>query len=186
MREARLKSMKEENGSDAPSICTLCPTRWTVRAQPLASIIGNYQELQQLWEEAPLAVADTAMKARIRGVATLMTTFQFLFSLHLSEMILQHTDKLSQTLQNPQLSSAEGHEITMLTVRTLQSIRSDSSFELFWLKVEQRRENLEILKRLVYEGSGRFAMSRVMLKQRFMLQPKIGIDRFNLRLLICL
>ena len=73
-----------------------------------------------------------------------MTTFQFLFSLHLSEMILQHTDKPSQTLQNPQLSSAEGHEIAMLTVRTLQSIRSDSSFELFWLKVEQRKENLEV------------------------------------------
>ena len=144
MRDARLKSMKEETGSDAPSIRTLCPTRWTVRAQSLASIIGNYQELQQLWEEAPLAVSDTAMKARIRGVATLMTSFQFLFSLHLSEMILQHTDKLSQTLQNPQLSSAEGHEIAMLTVRTLQSIRSDSSFELFWLKVEQRRENLEV------------------------------------------
>ena len=144
MRDARLKSIKEETGSDAPSIGTLCPTRWTVRAESLASIMGNYHELQQLWEEAPFAVSDTAMKARIREVATPMTTFQFLFSLHLSEMILRHTDKLSQTLQNPELSSAEGHEIAMPTVRTLQSIWSDSSFELFWLKVEQRRENLEV------------------------------------------
>ena len=116
-----------------------------------------------------------------------MTSFQFLFSLHLSEMILQHTDKLSQTLQNPQLSSAEGHEIAMLTVRTLQSIRSDSSFELFWLKVEQRRENLEVEEaRLRRKRKIPKHYEQVTLKQSFMLQPKILIDKFTLRLLICL
>ena len=129
--------IKEETGSDAPSIRTSCPTRWTVQAESLASIMVNYQELQQLWKEAPSAVSDTAMKA-IKGVATQTTAFQFLFGLHLSEMILQHTDKLSQTLQSPELSSTERHEIVKQTIKTLQSIHSDSSFEMFWLKVEQR------------------------------------------------
>lgn len=41
-RDAMLCCLKEEIGSDAPSIRTLCPTRWTVRAQSLASIIANY------------------------------------------------------------------------------------------------------------------------------------------------
>ncbi len=40
----------------------------------------------------------------------------------LSEMILRHCDKLSQTLQSPDLSSVEGHEIAMLTVKTLQTL----------------------------------------------------------------
>ena len=34
-REAMLSQLKEEMGSDAPGIRTLCPTRWTVRAESL-------------------------------------------------------------------------------------------------------------------------------------------------------
>lgn len=50
-REALLTHLKEESGSDAPSIRTLCPTRWTVRAKSLASIVANYKDLQRLWEK---------------------------------------------------------------------------------------------------------------------------------------
>ena len=106
--------------------------------------MANCKGLQQLWEEAPSALSNTAMKARIQGIASQMRTFQFLFSLNLSEMILRHTDKLSQTLQSPELSSTEGQKIAMLTVAILQSLHCDSNFELFWLKVEQRREQLDV------------------------------------------
>ena len=41
-REAMLRELKEEIGSDAPGVRTLCPTRWTVRAESLASIAANY------------------------------------------------------------------------------------------------------------------------------------------------
>ena len=143
-REAILTRLKEEIGSDAPSIRTLCPTRWTVRAESLASIVANYKDLQGLWEEALMVTSDTEMKARIRGIASQMGTFQFLFGLLLSEMILRHTDKLSKTLQNPELSSTEGHEIAILTVKTLQRVRLDSDFDLFWEKVELRRVQLDV------------------------------------------
>ena len=116
-RDAMLIRLKEEIGSDAPSIRTLCPTRWTVRAQSLASIIANYKELQQLWEEALMATSDTEMKARIQGISSQMETFRFLFGLLLSEMILRPTDMLSKTLQNLEMFSVEGHEIAMLTVK---------------------------------------------------------------------
>ena len=143
-REAILTRLKEEIGSDAPSIRTLCPTRWTVRAESLASIVAKYKDLQGLWEEALMVTSDTEMKARIRGIASRMGTFQFLFGLLLSEMILRHTDKLSKTLQNPELSSTEGHEIAILTVKTLQRVRLDSDFDLFWEKVELRRVQLDV------------------------------------------
>lgn len=51
-REATLRELKEEVGSDAPGIRTLCPTRWTVRAESLASISANYDNIQLLWESA--------------------------------------------------------------------------------------------------------------------------------------
>ena len=79
------------------------------------------------------------MKARIQGISSQMTTFPFLFNLLLSEIILRHTDKLSQTLQKPEMSSVEGHEIAMLTVKTLKNMRSDKDFDLFWKKIEISR-----------------------------------------------
>ncbi len=122
----------------------LCPTRWTVRGESLASIIANYTELQSLWERALLSTSDTDMKARIRGIESQMEKFRFLFGLLLSEMILRHTDKLSQTLQSPDLSSVEGHEVAMLTVKTLQTLRSDANYDLFWKKVEGRRSEWDV------------------------------------------
>ncbi len=79
------------------------------------------------------------MKARIQGVASQMQLFKFFFCLILSEMILRHSDRLSQTLQQLKLSSVEGHELAMLTVKTLESLRNDENFNMFWLTVEKKR-----------------------------------------------
>ena len=83
------------------------------------------------------------MKARIQGVTSQMHTFKFLFGLILCEMILRHT---SQTLQQPKLSSVEGREVAMLTVKTLQHLWSDDNFDLFWQKVEKMRYQLDIVE----------------------------------------
>lgn len=69
-REAMLNKLKEEVGSDSPSVRTLCPTRWTVRTNSLSSILANYEHIQDLWEEALTATTDTEMKAQIRGVSS--------------------------------------------------------------------------------------------------------------------
>ena len=45
-----LSQLKEEMGSDAPGVRTLCPTRWTVRAESLYSILANYDHILLLWE----------------------------------------------------------------------------------------------------------------------------------------
>lgn len=145
-REAMLRDLKEESGNDAPSIRSLCPTRWTVRAESLASIIANYDEIKLLWETAVTATSDTEMKARIRGVWSQMNHFKFLFGITLAEVILRHTDKLSQTLQQSSLSMVEGHGIAMLTVKTLETIRTEDNFTLFWQKLELEliREQLNV------------------------------------------
>ena len=62
-----------------------------------------YPDIQTLSEEALLATTNSEMKARIRVIASQMQTYQFLFALILSEMILRHTDMLSKTLQNPKV-----------------------------------------------------------------------------------
>ena len=131
-------------GSDTPGVRTLCPTRWTVRAESLYSILANYDHILLLWETGVHETSNTEMKARILGVRSQMQSFNFLFCIVLSEMILRHTDKLSKTLQQPNLSSIEGHDITMLTVKTLEGLRNENDFELFWQKIEKMRVQFDI------------------------------------------
>lgn len=143
-RESIFQQIKSVSASNSPGIRVLCLTRWTVRAEALASIISNFACLQGTWEEAVEVVRDTETKARIRGVSAVMNTFDFLFGCMLGEMILKHSDNLSSTLQNKSLSAAEGQCIAQMTIGTLKSVRSDNSFDLFWQKVNSKASELDI------------------------------------------
>ena len=81
-REAILQDVKEESGSDASCVRTLCPTRWTVRAESLASIIANYESIQSLWEVTIPAASDTEIKAKFRGVSSQIQSFSSCLAFH--------------------------------------------------------------------------------------------------------
>ena len=86
---------QENDGEKTMTITLLCPTRSTVRAKSLRSIIDNFQMLQILWEWSLDNCSDTEMKARIRGVDANMQTFEYVFGSYLGELILGHSDNLS-------------------------------------------------------------------------------------------
>ena len=113
----------------------LCLTRWTVCADSLASIIENYSSLQSTRDEVVDIKRDSEIKARIIGVAAQMKTFEFGFAVHLAEMLLRHTDNLSKTLQKDTISASEGQIVAPMMLATLQSVRNDESFQLFWDKL---------------------------------------------------
>ena len=48
---------------------------------------------------------------------------------------LKHTDNLSKTLQSPKLTAADAHSVAELTCDTLEQIRNEESFGLFWEKL---------------------------------------------------
>lgn len=130
--------------SDSPGIRILCPTRWTVRAETLYSIIENYDVLQEVWEESLEYVKEQEMRSRIRGVALYMQTFDFLFGSIVGETILRNCDNLSKALQKESVTAAEGEKMATLTVQTLQTMRNDEQFALFWEKVKKRQHDLKI------------------------------------------
>ena len=134
-RENLFDSIKEELAPSDPGIRVLCPTRWTVQADSMKSIICNYEVLIELWEKATNIVRDTETIARIRGVAAQMNPFSFYFGLVLGEMLLCHSDNLNKTLQHDKLSAAEGQAIAVMTNTTLASLRNDAHYNLFWQKV---------------------------------------------------
>ena len=72
-----------------------------------------------------------------------MNTFTFFFGAYLGELVLRHTDNLSnlKALQDKTRSAAEGQQIAAMVVRTLLTLRSDNSFDL---KVMKQAELLEL------------------------------------------
>ena len=104
-RDAIFQKLKSELAPESPGVRVLCPTCWTVRADALESVISNYSELQELWEEAKTIVQDTEAIGRLNEAATSMEKFDFLFRVLLGELILKHADNLSKTLQKETLSS---------------------------------------------------------------------------------
>ena len=62
-----------------------------------------------------------------------MKTFSFVYGAILGEIILRHADNLSNTLQHKSMSAAEGQQVALMTVQTMNSIRTEESFDLFRL-----------------------------------------------------
>ena len=160
-RDAIFKRLKEEIGSDSPGIRVLCPTRWTVRAEALKSILDNFNVLLELWAESLERVKDTEMKARIQGVSAQMMRFDYFFGVSLGLLILRHTDNLSKTMQKADILAAEGQAIAVMTVSTLKSLRNDANFVLFWQRSLLLRK-IFMLTSLPYLAVARFPVASTM------------------------
>ena len=84
-------------------------------------------------------VFGTETKSQIIGVQSEMRSFQYYFGVKFG-----HCDNLSRTLQHKDLSAAESQSVAELTVTTLQSIRNDDMFELFWEKMQKECEKIDV------------------------------------------
>ena len=141
-RESAFSHIREESEEEhGPGIRRFCPTRWTVQGNSVQSILTNYNNLKQLWDECLEQRLDPEIKGRIIGAKSQMSQYNMLFGLKLCERILKITDNLSATLQNQTLSAAEAQSIAQMTIKTLQSMRSHEAFKLFFGLVECVRES---------------------------------------------
>ena len=71
--------LKQQFSPDNPGFRVLCPTRWTVRAESLKSILENYTALQELWDAALETGLDAEVRSRIIGVKAQMEIFNYFF-----------------------------------------------------------------------------------------------------------
>ncbi|XP_053406304.1 zinc finger MYM-type protein 1-like [Mercenaria mercenaria] len=102
-RDSLFERLKQELAPETPGFRTLCPTRWTVRANNLQSVVDNYEVLQDLLGESYSSVKETDTGARNKGVDAQMKSFDFLFGVMLGQSVLAHTDNLSKALQHQDL-----------------------------------------------------------------------------------
>ena len=51
-RDVMLQKIRKDKSLEYPRIRVLCPTRWTVRAESMKSILDNWVALQQVLDES--------------------------------------------------------------------------------------------------------------------------------------
>ena len=68
----------------------------------------------------------------------------FKFAVELGRKLLNMVDNLSRSLQAKTISACEGQKLVNITLVTLQSIRSDQWFDLFWQYIESRRSVVDV------------------------------------------
>ena len=91
-----------------------------------------------------MAARDMEMSARVNGIASQLEKFDFLFGVMLGEKVLRLADNLSRTLQQKQLSAAEGNHAALLTCGILSALRSDSEFTNFWDSVQTKMNDVDV------------------------------------------
>ena len=110
----------------------------------MQSIVDNWKVLNELWEECLETKLEREVRARIIGVSHQMTTFNYFFAVKLGALLLKHSDNLSKTLQKTRLSAGEAQSIASFTVATLEKMRSDDSFMLFWQSCNTEAKELKV------------------------------------------
>ena len=143
-RDSVFQRLKDEIAPRDAGIRVLRPTRWTVKAEALKSIVDTFEVLQNLWEESLEYVKESEMRARIGGVSDRIMKFDFFFGVMLGQTVLSHSDNLSRILQKRDISASEGQDIAKMTVRCLKTLRTDNNFALFWSKVTKKANQLNI------------------------------------------
>ena len=142
-KSLNLLTLRKESENPFGGIHDFCDTRCTVRGSAMESIINNFHEITELLENREL-ITDSEQRIKAVGLMTSIRNFSFLFGCKLAAMIMKQFDRLSQTLQDPSLSSVESYKIAMMTVKTMKKDRSDLSFSLFMDSLKKLQENLEI------------------------------------------
>ena len=73
-----------------------------------------------------------------------MKKFSFLFGSLLGEKVLMQTDNISRSLQSPELSAVDAHQLAQAVIGSLQQERNEATFNSFWDTVCNKRDELDI------------------------------------------
>ena len=74
------------------------------------------------WCNETQTASDPDIRARAGGIERKLTTFKFVYGMHLSMLVLNHSDNLSKTLQSPNICAAEAQKTAHVVVETLQKV----------------------------------------------------------------
>ena len=112
--------------SDA-SLKPLCPTRWSVRAKSISSVLKNYAVvLESLSKIAVTNRNDSGTKAH--GFKMTLERFDTFFALTIALTVFEIVGDCNVNLQSKSLTLSSAKLLAKHSVQKLQKLRSDSEF----------------------------------------------------------
>ena len=128
--ESLRKDAAINSGGSAPSLRTLCPTRWTVRHAAINSILLNYEILLKTLDFVAEVHDEYAAKAH--GLYMKMESFETYFGLKLAHKIFSAAEQLSMNLQAKDITVQEASRGAVLLVSHLKTLQTESHFDAFY------------------------------------------------------
>ena len=89
-RDAMLQKIRKDISLKYPGFRVLCPTRWTVRAESMKSILDKWVVLQQVLDESFDGSLEPEIKGKIIGVKSQMNTFNYFYGVTILQLVLRH------------------------------------------------------------------------------------------------
>ncbi|CAF3555536.1 unnamed protein product, partial [Rotaria socialis] len=135
-----LKEISNQLSMPYSNLASLCPTRWTRRAESYNSLLNNYELVQEALYTLIEEKGGPGIKAN--GLHEQMNKFYFFFGLKLGYLLFSATEKLSRIIQSSScclqdvLSSAES------VILYFERIRDDINFKSFYTKVLKESKSL--------------------------------------------
>ena len=139
-----LLKVKADLSPETVGIRPLCPTRWTVRAESLRSVILNYSVIHEALNEITEEYrGNSEATSQARGIMVTMEKFSFLFGVVIGEQLFSITDTLSKALQKKTMCALEAKRLAAVTVSSLKEMRRDDSFDAIWDDLLKKADELE-------------------------------------------
>ena len=110
----------------------------------LQSILDNWTVIQELQDDVLEGRVDLEVRGQVNGVQKQIQSFNFFFGTQLRVLVLRRTDNLSSTQQHRHLSCYEAQQIAKVCLSTLQGMREEASFHMFFEKVTASIRKFEV------------------------------------------
>ena len=124
---------KDDLSPDSKGLKPLCPTRWTVRTEAIASVINNYEALGGAFHEISATCYDDYGR-RAGGVHAQLDRFEIYFGLKLCHLVFSCTEEVSLLLQGKSTTLEDACQQVAVAKRYLEKQRTDDSFNAFYQK----------------------------------------------------
>ena len=136
--------MKEaSDGAFIRTLKSLSVTRWTAHESSRKGVDEELPRIIKTLNDNEISQeCDAKVSSEARCLLNAILTFEFIFGLALLKIILPATSNLSSFVQSINVDVRRVKQNAELTVTTLESCRSDESFDAVWQLAEQRSEKV--------------------------------------------
>ena len=113
-------------------------------------VLLNYAQLMEVWDECLCESLEADVKARVSGCKAQMESFKFILGIKLGFKVCSITDNLSKTIQGESMSAVQSQEVAGLTIKTLESMRSESNTDAFYEVISSAQHRWPDLWHYIY------------------------------------